>query len=79
MTGHRPLADIRRQILIPMIRSNQGLKPCCGKNKAWFSDILSQLEARYTLPVKREHKKDVTGTVIECPTPAVPVLSSRHR
>ncbi len=36
------------------------------KNKAWFSESFVTIKnGRYTLPVKREHKNDVVGTVVE--------------
>jgi DNA mismatch repair protein MutS2 len=60
------LADIRRQILITNDQIKSRLEALLRKNKAWFSEhFIAVRSGRYTLPVKREHKKDVTGTVIE--------------
>lgn len=60
------LTDIRRQIVITNEQIKAKLEGLLRKNKAWFSEsFISVRSGRYTLPVKREHKKDVAGTVIE--------------
>ncbi len=60
------LADIRRQIVITNEQIKAKLEGLLRRNKAWFSEsFISIRSGRYTLPVKREHKKNVTGTVIE--------------
>lgn len=60
------LGDIRRQIVVTNDQIKAKLESLLRKNKAWFSEsFVSMRSGRYTLPVKREHKKDVAGTVIE--------------
>ncbi len=60
------LSDIRRQIMSTSDQTKQKLDALLRKNKAWFSEsFVSVRNGRYTLPVKREHKNDVAGTVIE--------------
>ncbi|XYW68865.1 endonuclease MutS2 [Oscillospiraceae bacterium LTW-04] len=60
------LNDIRRQMTITTDQIKGKLDALLRKNKAWFSEsFISMRGGHYTLPVKREHKKDVTGTVIE--------------
>lgn len=60
------LGDIRRQIMITTDQMKAKLDALLRKNKAWFSeDFVSIRNGRYTLPVKREHKNDVAGAVIE--------------
>ena len=60
------LCDIRRQIAITADQIKAKLDALLRKNKAWFSEsFVSVRNGRYTLPVKREHKNDVPGTVIE--------------
>lgn len=60
------LGDIRRQIVVTNDQIKAKLEALLRKNKAWFSEsFISMRSGRYTLPVKREHKKDVAGTVIE--------------
>lgn len=60
------LADIRRQMIITNEQIKAKLEALLRKNKAWFSEnFITVRSGRYTLPVKREHKKDVVGNVIE--------------
>ncbi len=60
------LDGLRRQILIAEDQIKQKLDDLLRKNKSWFSEsFVSLRNGRYTLPVKREHKKDVAGTVVE--------------
>lgn len=60
------LDNIRRRILLTADQIKAKLDELLRKNKAWFSEcFVSVRNGRYTLPVKREHKKDVAGTVIE--------------
>lgn len=60
------LNGIRRQIVITTDQIKAKLDMLLRKNKAWFSEsFVSVRNGRYTLPVKREHKNDVAGTVIE--------------
>ncbi|MFV0497158.1 MAG: endonuclease MutS2 [Candidatus Fimivivens sp.] len=60
------LDSIRRQMTLTTDQIRGKLDALLRKNKAWFSEsFISMRGGRYTLPVKREHKKDVTGTVVE--------------
>ncbi len=60
------LYDTRRQIAVAADQIKAKLEALLRKNKAWFSEsFISMRGGRYTLPVKREHKNDVTGMVIE--------------
>ncbi|NCB51669.1 MAG: DNA mismatch repair protein MutS [Clostridia bacterium] len=60
------LDNLRRQIGITEDQIKAKLDALLRKNKSWFSEsFVSIRNGRYTLPVKREHKKDVAGTVIE--------------
>lgn len=60
------LDDIRRQIENTGAQVREKLDALLRKNKAWFSEsFVSVRNGRYTLPVKREHKQDVAGAVIE--------------
>lgn len=60
------LTDIRRQTNITMDAIKAKLEALLRKNKAWFSEsFVSIRKGCYTLPVKREHKKDVPGSVID--------------
>ncbi len=60
------LSAIRRQQLAAADQIKAKLEALLRKNKAWFSEsFISVRGGRYTLPVKREHKNDVTGTVVE--------------
>ncbi len=59
------LYDIRRQISLRGDQIKAKLNVLLQKNKAWFSeDFISVKNGHYTLPVKREHKNDIAGTVI---------------
>ncbi len=60
------LNGIRRQIVITTDQIKAKLDALLRKNKAWFSEsFVSVRNGHYTLLVKREHKNDVAGTVIE--------------
>jgi len=60
------LDGIRRRIFITTDQIKAKLDALLRKNKAWFSEsFVSVRNGRYTLPVKREHKNDVAGAVIE--------------
>ncbi len=60
------LDGIRRQIGITTDQIKAKLNALLRKNKACFSEsFVSVRNGRYTLPVKREHKNDIAGTVIE--------------
>jgi dsDNA-specific endonuclease/ATPase MutS2 len=60
------LADIRRKTVITTDQIKAKLEALLRKNKAWFSEsFVSIRNGRYTLPVKRQHKNDVAGSVID--------------
>ncbi len=60
------LHGIRRQMLVVGDQIKAKLDGLLRKNKAWFSEsFVSIRDGRYTLPVKREHKNNVAGAVIE--------------
>lgn len=60
------LDGIRRQIMVTNDQIKAKLDILLRKNKNWFSEsFVSVRNGRYTLPVKREHKNDVSGAVIE--------------
>lgn len=60
------LDSIRRQIVIAGDQIKEKLDDLLRKNKAWFSESFVTIRnGHYTLPVKREHKNDISGTVIE--------------
>ena len=60
------LDSIRRQMVTTADQIKSKLDELLRKNKAWFSEsFVSVRNGRYTLPVKREHKNDISGTVIE--------------
>ena len=60
------LDGIRRQIVIAGDQIKEKLDDLLRKNKSWFSEtFVSVRNGRYTLPVKREHRNDVSGSVIE--------------
>ncbi len=60
------LLDIRRKISSTGEQIKSKLDGLLRKNKAWFSEaFVSVRGGHYTLPVKREHKHDVQGSVIE--------------
>ncbi|MFA9379829.1 MAG: DNA mismatch repair protein MutS, partial [Acetanaerobacterium sp.] len=59
------LDGIRRQIIITTDKIKAKLDALLRKNKAWFSEsFVCVRNGRYTLPVKREYKNNVFGTVI---------------
>jgi len=60
------LYTIRRQIENKSEQIKAKLSTVLSKNKAWFSDgFVSVRNGHYTLPVKREYKTNIPGTVIE--------------
>ena len=60
------LADIRRLTHITIDQIKAKLDALLRKNKDWFSEsFVSIRNGHYALPVKREHKKDVIGSVID--------------
>ncbi|MFB0920299.1 MAG: DNA mismatch repair protein MutS [Oscillospiraceae bacterium] len=60
------LDGIRRQIVAAGDQIKEKLDDLLRKNKSWFSEsFVSMRNGRYTLPVKREHRNDVSGSVIE--------------
>jgi len=60
------LDKIRRQMDITNDQIRAKLDALLQKNKAWFSEsFVSTRNGHYTLPVKREHKNSIRGTVIE--------------
>lgn len=60
------LADIRRKIANADIQIKSKLDSLLKNNKAWFSEgFVSVRNGHYTLPVKRECKNNVSGTVID--------------
>ncbi len=60
------LDGIRRQIVVTGDQIKEKLDDLLRKNKNWFSEsFVSVRNGRYTLPVKREHRNDVSGSVIE--------------
>lgn len=60
------LDGIRRQIACTNDQIKAKLDALLRKNKAWFSEsFVSVRSGHYTLPVRREHKNEVAGTVIE--------------
>ena len=60
------LYSIRRQIVICADQVKEKLDGLLRKNKAWFSEsFVSVRNGRYTLPVKREFRNNVAGSVIE--------------
>lgn len=60
------LYDIRRQMENTSLQIKTKLNAILSKNKNWFSDsFVSTRGEYYTLPVKREYKNNVPGTVVE--------------
>ena len=60
------LADIRRKIISAGAQVKSKLDLLLRNNKVWFSeDFVSVRNGHYTLPVKREYKNNVSGTVID--------------
>ncbi|MBE6012643.1 MAG: DNA mismatch repair protein MutS [Lachnospiraceae bacterium] len=60
------LDSIRRQIDITSDQMKEKLNEILRKNKSWFSESFVVIRnGHYTLPVKREYKNYVSGTVIE--------------
>lgn len=60
------LAAVRRQITATIDQIKVKLETLLRKNKHCFSEsFISIRQGRYTLPVKRQHKNDIAGTVID--------------
>lgn len=60
------LADIRRKIQNAGMQVKSKLDSLLRNNKIWFSEgFVSVRNGHYTLPVKREYKNQVKGTVID--------------
>ncbi len=60
------LRDIRRQKETVSEQIKGKLNSILSRNKTWFSDsFVSVRGGRYTLPVKREYKSNLPGTVVE--------------
>jgi DNA mismatch repair protein MutS2 len=60
------LADIRRKIANAGDQIRSKLDSLLRNNKAWFSEsFVSTRNGRYTLPVRKEYKNRVSGTVID--------------
>lgn len=59
------LYDIRRKMQNTTGQMKAKLNSILAKNQNWFSESFVSLRGgRYTLPVKREHKNDLPGTVV---------------
>lgn len=60
------LVDIRRQIANTGEQIKGKLEALLRKNKDWFAEsFISIRNGRYTLPVKRQHKNDVAGSLVD--------------
>ena len=60
------LADIRRKIFNAGVSIKSKLDSLLKNNKNWFSEgFVSMRNGHYTLPVKKEYKSQVSGTVID--------------
>lgn len=60
------LYDIRRQMLMTSDQVKAKLNALLRKNPAWFSEsFVSVRNGHYTLPVRKEHKNDVSGTLVD--------------
>ena len=60
------LADIRRKIFNAGVSIKSKLDSLLRNNKNWFSEgFVSMRNGHYTLPVKKEYKSQVSGTVID--------------
>jgi len=60
------LDSIRRQLLVGADQIKEKLDGLLRKNKTWFSEsFVTVRNGRYTLPVKREYRNNVSGSVIE--------------
>lgn len=60
------LYDIRRRMENITLQMKEKLNSILTRNKSWFSDsFVSVRGGRYTLPVKRECKNNLPGTVVE--------------
>ena len=60
------LSGIRRKMSWTSDEIRRKLDALLRKNKSWFSEsFVSQRNGRFTLPVKREYKNNVTGTLVD--------------
>ena len=60
------LDSLRRQLELTSGQIKEKLDELLRKNKAWFSEsFVSVRNGRYTLPVKREYRNSISGSVIE--------------
>ncbi|HOV26685.1 MAG TPA: DNA mismatch repair protein MutS [Pseudobacteroides sp.] len=60
------LADIRRKIINAEIQVKSKLDSLLRNNKNWFSEsFVSIRNGHYTLPVKKEYKNQIKGSVID--------------
>lgn len=60
------LDDLRRALVLTSDQIKAKLDALLRKNKDWFSESFVAVRyGRCTLPVKREHKNDLPGTVVE--------------
>jgi len=60
------LADIRRQTVLTIEQIKAKLEALLRKNKDWFSEsFVSIRNGRYTLPVKRQYKNEVAGSIVD--------------
>jgi dsDNA-specific endonuclease/ATPase MutS2 len=60
------LAGLRRSIIGMGEQIKGKLDTLLRKNRTWFSESFVSIRGgRYTLPVKREHKGDVSGTLVD--------------
>ncbi|HWQ40682.1 MAG TPA: DNA mismatch repair protein MutS [Desulfosporosinus sp.] len=60
------LADIRRHTVVTIDQIKAKLDALLRNNKTWFSEsFVSLRNGHYTLPVKRQHKNNVAGSVID--------------
>lgn len=60
------LAGIRRQMLLTADQIKHKLDALLRKNTKWFSEsFVSKRNGRWTLPVRREYKNDVSGILVD--------------
>jgi len=73
------LADIRRKIIYSGNQIKSKLDSLLRNNKIWFSEgFISVRNGHYTLPVKREYKNQVSGTVIDASQSGSTVFIEPH-
>ena len=72
------LANLRRHSAITIDQIKAKLDALLRKNKTWFLEsFVSLRNGHYTLPVKRQHKNDVAGSVVDLSQTGGPALLSR--